>query len=163
ALRAMLVLIHGALGAATQMEPLRQAVGPERPVMAVELEGHGETPPIGTGYSIERFADNIRQALAARGVDRADLFGYSMGGYVALYLAAHSPDLVASVTTLGTKLTWTPTIAAAENTRLDPDVIRAKVPAFADLLERRHRGAGGWESVLARTAGLMTALGEHPV
>jgi pimeloyl-ACP methyl ester carboxylesterase len=85
-----------------------------------------------------------------------------MGGYVALKLAAESPELVSRVATLGTKLAWTPAVAAKEAGRLDPEVIRAKVPKFGEMLEKRHAGAGGWESVLAKTATLMKDLGHNP-
>ncbi|HEY7395857.1 MAG TPA: alpha/beta hydrolase [Gemmatimonadaceae bacterium] len=95
-------------------------------------------------------------------LSRAEFFGYSMGGYVALRLAAESPNMVSSIATLGTKLAWSPDFAARETSRLDPVTIRAKVPKFADTLERRHAGAGGWETVLTRTAALMTELGRQP-
>jgi pimeloyl-ACP methyl ester carboxylesterase len=39
---------------------------------------------------------------------------------------------------------------------------KRQVPKFADALERRHAGAGGWETVLTRTAALMTELGRQP-
>ena len=43
-----------------------------------------------------------------------------------------------------------------------PSRIREKVPAFAVHLSQRHRGVpGGWELVLARTAALMTELGDR--
>ena len=98
-----------------------------------------------------------------RHISRAALFGYSMGGYVALHLAAKRPELVSSVATLATKLAWTPETAAHETARLVPATIRAKVPKFAESLERRHAGCGGWETVLARTAQLMIQLGDNPV
>jgi esterase len=90
------------------------------------------------------------------------LFGYSMGGYVALHLAATRPDLVASVVTLGTKLAWSPEVAERELRQIDPVKIRSKVPRFAEVLEQRHADAGGWEQVLARTGALMTAVGGAP-
>ncbi len=129
----------------------------------LEFEGHGETAPHPDGYSIERFAEQVVERLAARGIGRAALFGYSMGGYVALHLARVHPERVAAVATLGTKFRWDPATAAREAARLDPDAIRAKVPRFADALAARHGGAGGWEAVLARTAALLRALGERPV
>lgn len=113
-------------------------------------------------YDLARFRANVRHAMAERGIDATAIFGYSMGGYVALSLAAESPELVGAVVTLGTKLAWTPEGAARETSRLDPKVLRAKVPKFADLLERRHAVAGGWELALSRTAALMTTLGAHP-
>jgi pimeloyl-ACP methyl ester carboxylesterase len=101
--------------------------------------------------------------MTERRIERAAVFGYSMGGYVALLLAAESPELVTSVATLGTKLAWTPDVAARETSRLDAATIRAKVPKFADMLERRHAAAGGWETVLAKTAVLMTELGDRAI
>lgn len=154
-----LILIHGALGTASQMEPLVPLVADDRDVYVLELEGHGTTPSRTGEYSIERFAQNVRDLMAARAISRASIFGYSMGGYVALYLAAESPELVESVTTLATKLAWSPEVATRETSRLNPATIRAKVPKFADHLERSHAGAGGWEAVLERTAALMTGLG----
>jgi pimeloyl-ACP methyl ester carboxylesterase len=158
-----LLLLHGALGAAPQLAPLAAALESEHAVHLVELEGHGDTPATSASFDIGRFAENVRAAMRERDLARAALFGYSMGGYVALHLAAESPELVTSVMTLGTKLAWTPEVAAREVSRLDPATMRAKVPKFAALLEQRHAGAGGFESVLAKTAALMTSLGERPL
>ena len=94
-------------------------------------------------------------------VGQADVFGYSMGGYVALYLAATSPDRVRRVATLATKLAWTPEIAARECALLDAATTRAKVPKFAAALEARHTAAG-WEALLASTADLLRELGARP-
>lgn len=155
-------MIHGALGAASQLAPLRSALGAEHGVHLVELEGHGETVATGASYAMPRFVGNVRDFIAATRLGRPAIFGYSMGGYVALQLAAESPELVAAVTTLGTKLAWTPDVAARETGRLDPATIRTRVPKFADQLSARHAQAGGWESVLAKTASLMTELGQRP-
>lgn len=161
-----LILIHGALGAASQLSPLATLLehqnGRTHRTHVIELEGHGSTPSPGP-YEMHRFAANVRDYMDARGIERAGLFGYSMGGYVALLLAAESPERVTSVATLATKLAWSPDVVARETKRLDAATIRAKVPAFAQQLEQRHRGAGGWESVLAKTATLMTSLGARPV
>ena len=158
----MLILVHGALGSAPQMTPLADHLRSSREIHIVELEGHGDTPTPHDTFAIDHFADQIRAFLKQQHIERAAFFGYSMGGYVSLRLAAESPNMVSSVATLGTKLAWSPDVAARETRRLDPVTIRAKVPKFADMLERRHAGAGGWESVLARTAALMTELGRQP-
>jgi len=156
-----LLLLHGALGDGTQLQPLEAELEGHFRCHLVEFEGHGRTPSQ-QPYSIARFTENVRAFMAERRLARASIFGYSMGGYVALALAAES-DAVESVVTLATKLAWTPEGAAAETKRLDPVKIRAKVPDFAELLERRHTGAGGWERVLARTSAFMTGLGARPV
>ncbi|HTE48101.1 MAG TPA: alpha/beta fold hydrolase, partial [Gemmatimonadaceae bacterium] len=113
------LLIHGALGNAAQVEPLRALLDDAHDVHVIELDGHGDTPPADEKYSIDRFANGIRHFMTGRGIERAAFFGYSMGGYVALQFAAESPELVTSVVTLGTKLAWTPEGAARETSRLD--------------------------------------------
>ncbi len=155
-----LVLLHGALGAAAQLEPLRALLGDARPVLALDFEGHGpraSTRPFG----VEQFADDVRAQLRAAGIERAAFFGYSMGGYVALHLAAAAPELVAAVCTLGTKLAWSPEVAEREARQLDAAAMRAKVPRFADALAARHTGAG-WERVVASTAALLHDIGRAP-
>jgi pimeloyl-ACP methyl ester carboxylesterase len=157
-----LILLHGALGSAAQMAPLAGHLRSTRDIHVVELEGHGDTPAPDDTFAIDHFADQVRRFLEQHDIERAAFFGYSMGGYVALRLAAETPNVASSVATLGTKLAWTPEVAARETSRLDPVTIRAKVPKFADALEWRHAGAGGWETLLARTAALMTELGRQP-
>jgi pimeloyl-ACP methyl ester carboxylesterase len=155
------ILIHGALGAIDQLESLAGALGSRATVHRLELEGHGSTPAA-SSYTTQGFTANVRALMAEKGIARASLFGYSMGGYVALALAATSPESITCVATLGTKLAWTPEIAAKETSRLDAPTIRAKVPRFADALEARHAKSGGWELMLSRTAEYMTSLGDRP-
>jgi len=156
-----LILLHGALGDAGQLVPLATRLGDARRVAVLELEGHGATPLRQRPLSIELFAADVIAQMDRRDIARADFFGYSMGGYVALYLAATAPDRVARIATLATKLAWTPEIATREAMMLDAATIRAKVPKFAAALEARHTGAG-WETLLASTAELLHDLGARP-
>ena len=156
-----LILLHGALGDAGQLVPLATRLGDSRRVSVLELEGHGATPLRRRPMSIESFAADVIAELDRRDIARADFFGYSMGGYVALYLAATAPERVNRVATLATKLAWTSEIAARETAMLDSATIRAKVPKFAAALEARHTGAG-WETLLASTAELLHELGARP-
>lgn len=152
------LLLHGALGSSEQLAPLAERLRARHAVELLDLEGHGDAPARGRVARIEHFAENAAAAIEQRMGGRAALFGYSMGGYVALHLAATRPELVSRVATLGTKLRWSAEIAAREGAMLDAARIRAKVPRFADALAARHRAAG-WEAVLAATREMMTALG----
>jgi pimeloyl-ACP methyl ester carboxylesterase len=156
-----LILLHGALGDATQLVPLAERIDRERTPTIFELEGHGSTPLRGRPLRIESFAEAVLGAMDQAGIARADFFGYSMGGYVALYLAATAPDRVARVATLATKLAWTPETAQRECALLDAATIRAKVPKFAAALEAKHTAAG-WEALLTHTADLLRDLGSRP-
>jgi pimeloyl-ACP methyl ester carboxylesterase len=157
-----LYLIHGALGSADQLLPLEHSLAAIGDVRRVELAGHGATPLGNLPFTIETFAAQLLARLDADGVECADIFGYSMGGYVALTLALEHSPRIRRIVTLGTKFEWTSEVAAKEAGRLDAAKMRAKVPRFAEQLERRHAVAGGWEQTLAATASLLTELGDHP-
>ena len=158
-----LILLHGALGASTQLDVFAAALRPHFRVHQLDFEGHGNAAQRGRPFRMQHFAENVTELLDRLALQQAMLFGYSMGGYVGLDLALEHPDRVGRVATLGTKVRWDPEYAAREAARLDPAVIRAKVPAFASALEARHAAAGGWEGVLAATAELLVHLGEHPL
>ena len=157
-----LVLLHGALGAKVQLEPLAEVLSSDFRVHLLDFEGHASASPRDRLMRVEYMAANVLELMDAKRVDRAGFFGYSMGGYVALYLALAHPPRVDRVATMGTKFRWNVETAEREAARLDPRTIRAKVPRFAEALAVRHGRAGGWESVLARTAEFLRDLGENP-
>lgn len=150
-----IILLHGALGSAKQMEPLAALL--EGEVICINLPGHGHLASDEEAYSIEAMAESVLPYLD----EKAVIFGYSMGGYVALYLAAMYPEKIERVTTLATKFEWTPEGAQREVKMLNPEKVKEKVPAFTQLLESRH--GKDWSSVMNRTAAFMLKLGEHPV
>jgi pimeloyl-ACP methyl ester carboxylesterase len=160
------VIVHGALGSAAQMQPVADALtasGRFGTVAVLELPGHGRTPlDDDAGFSMPGFADALAAGITARGMEQPLIFGYSMGGYVALLLESRAPGTLGGIVTFGTKLHWTNEVAAAASARLDAAVLRAKAPAFADILAARHAEAGGWERMLARTGALLRALGASP-
>ena len=63
-------------------------------VLAYDFPGHGETPVPADPYTVEDLADQARELLADAGQARVDVVGVSLGGLVALRLAADVPDLV---------------------------------------------------------------------
>ena len=67
-------------------------------VITVDHRGTGESEP-GTdeAYSTRSFARDALAVLDHAGVDRAHVYGHSMGGRVAQWLAIDSPDRVASL------------------------------------------------------------------
>ncbi len=59
-----------------------------RRVLAFDNRGAGLSAKPPGPYTIELLADDAASVLDARGLDQADVYGYSMGGYIALMLAA---------------------------------------------------------------------------
>ncbi|AWI26254.1 alpha/beta fold hydrolase [Flavobacterium pallidum] len=157
-----LLLLHGAIGAKEQFDTLVQQLEGKFTMHTMNFSGHGGTVMPGS-FSIKGFAKDVADFLAAKNLQSINIFGYSMGGYVALYLAKEHPQLVDRIFTLATKFEWTPDIAAKETRMLDPDKIAEKIPAFANTLEKRHY-PNDWKTVMTATAEMMINMGnENPL
>ena len=63
-------------------------------VYAVELQGHGRTTDISRPITYPSLADDVAAFMDAVGLQRADVFGYSMGAGAALQLAIRHPQKV---------------------------------------------------------------------
>lgn len=155
-----ILFLHGALGAASQFEPLAAAMSDHYDVHLINFSGHGNVPFSEQGFSIQVFAAEVLSYLESHQLDFVHIFGYSMGGYVAMYLARHYPEKTGRVITLATKFNWNEATAGKEVKQLNPDLIGEKVPAFAQTLEARHT-AGDWKTVVTRTAQLIEELGHQ--
>jgi pimeloyl-ACP methyl ester carboxylesterase len=80
---------HDAASSSDQVEPVTRSFIGRRPVLAIDLPGHGESDnTLGTdGVTVERYVAVVRQALDALGVDGCDSYGMWGGGLVGLELA----------------------------------------------------------------------------
>ncbi len=152
-----LLLLHGALGSAAQFQPLLRHLPAGWPMHALNFPGHGGQP-LQEPFSMPLFSDAVLQFLNAHDLPQVNIFGYSMGGYVALHFAGEHPARVKQVVTLGTKLDWSPEVAAGMTRMFDPAKIEAKVPAFANLLAQAH-GPADWKQVCRYTAAFLHELG----
>ena len=97
------VFVHGLGGSATNGTDLLAALGARARGVAVDLPGFGRSdPPAGGDYSLAAHADAVGRFLgaflAARGGGPVHLIGNSLGGAVALRVAADRPALVATLT-----------------------------------------------------------------
>ena len=90
-----LVLLHGNLSTiGTSFGKVLPKLASARRVIAIEQQGHGHTADIDRPFSIEQWAQDTIALLHHLGIERADFFGYSSGGAVALEIALGSPTLV---------------------------------------------------------------------
>lgn len=99
-----LVLIHGVNGAASQWSGVIDRVA-DRPVLAIDLRGHGRsaraTDRRPGDYGADAYARDVAAVLDHFAVSRAHLVGASFGGGVAITVAAQRPALPRSVTVVG--------------------------------------------------------------
>ena len=155
-----ILFLHGALGTEKQFHPLISELHGAENVYTLTFEGHGTEDIPNRPFRIENFAENVIRYMDEHSIETANIFGYSMGGYVALYLAKKAPERVGKIATLGTVLTWSSEKAASETKLLNPNKIEEKVPKFAKMLDSEH--PNGWKDVVLKTKDLLGHLGDHP-
>lgn len=155
-----LLLLHGALGTAENFDQLAMHLQPDFEIYTLNFDGHGHQKTSESALTIAGFANQVLGFLDKNKIEKINIFGYSMGGYVGLYLAEHHPERIEKIVTLATKLNWTVESSQKEALLLNPETIKEKVPKFAIALEKMH--GQNWEKLLRKTAGIMLELGKSP-
>jgi pimeloyl-ACP methyl ester carboxylesterase len=82
-----LVLLHGLGGSWRSWAPVIPTLAAEREVIALDLPGFGETPPLSGEVSVATLADAVTAFLDEQGLGGVDVAGSSMGARLALELA----------------------------------------------------------------------------
>lgn len=77
------------------------ALAADHHVVAVELPGIGGSAGVVPG-TIKEMADKARAMIAALGLPLVDLFGFSLGGFIAQQVALDDPELVRRLVLTGT-------------------------------------------------------------
>lgn len=155
-----IILLHGAIGAKSQLETLANELEKYFDVHLLDFSGHG-TSKTDKDFSIELFSSDLLNYLKQFPDKKFYIFGYSMGGYVALYTELYHPGTLLSVYTYGTKFKWDKESAEKESKMLNPEKIEEKLQAFAADLANRH-GKENWKTVLNKTAKMMLEMGLNP-
>jgi len=152
-----ILLLHGALGSKEQFGELEKNLESKFKTHSLSFSGHGRISSHHHSFTIQNFAHEVLDWMNENYIKTIDIFGYSMGGYVALWLARFYPERIGKIFTLGTKLKWNEEEAEREIKMLNAEKIMEKVPAFAKSLAERH-GAHEWKSVMSKTTLLMRDL-----
>ena len=156
-----LILLHGALGTSQSLDKLAQSLSNLFKIYSFDFKGHGGKPFSKAPFTIDTFSHELRDFIVLNQLHGAHVFGYSMGGYVALRMAQTNPDLIGKIFTLGTKFDWNPISSANEAQRLDPLIIQEKVPVYAEKLKRMHAPID-WRELVDKTREMILLLGKHP-
>jgi len=152
-----LLLLHGALGSNQQFDSVVKELEASFEVHTMNFDGHGGHAS-SNDFSMHFFAENVIDYLQEHSIEATHIFGYSMGGYVALQLALMAPEKVKCIITLGTKFAWEAASAEKEVQMLHPEIIEMKVPRFAESLKQTH-APQDWKEVMHKTAQMMRAMG----
>lgn len=92
-----LVFLHMFGGSSRSWGAVLDRLAPGRRCIAVDIPGFGASDPVPPDVSVEGQAETIERLLDGLGVGRHGLVGHSMGGKLALIMAARRPERIASL------------------------------------------------------------------
>jgi pimeloyl-ACP methyl ester carboxylesterase len=124
------VYLHGLGGSSTNFTDLAGLVGTRLPGMAIDLPGFGRSaPPEGFDYALDSQAEVITTFLAGLDGEPVHLVGNSMGGVVALLVAARHPEQVRTLTLLAPAM---PDLRMDPRRMSDPRVALTLLPVIGN-------------------------------
>lgn len=100
------LLVHGWCCDHTYMAAQYRHLRPRHRVVSVDLLGHGRSDKPLSEYSIHAFAEDLRWVCRQLGLDRPVVIGHSMGGLIALEMAAQEHGLLAGAVLLDSPLLY---------------------------------------------------------
>ena len=115
------VLVHGWCDNHQIMSALAGHVSAQHHVVSYDLRGHGQSDKPKTPYTMATFADDLAFICTQLDLQHPLIIGHSLGGAIALELAACYPHLPAA-------------IVAIEGMILVPDYLREGLQPFLDAL-----------------------------
>ena len=123
------LLVHGWTCDHKAMAPLFTYFRRSHRVITVDLRGHGESDKPEQDYTMAVFADDLAWMCGELRLEKPIVIGHSMGGIIAVEVAARFPDLPSAVVTLDS-----PVVAStALLDRVTPLAEGFHSPAFRDL------------------------------
>ena len=152
-----ILLLHGAAGSQEDLFALRNALTPYFSVFTLNFHGHGGTE-INDDFSVELFARQVLEWMEEQKLEAVSIVGYSLGGYVAVYMALMFPQKLEKVVAIATKFYWDNSVANKMAHRLNPDVMLQRFPEYPPMLQQKH--SDQWRNVLTKTAAMMLHIGE---
>ena len=89
-----MIVLHGSQMSIPRMGEIVRRLAETHRVYALELQGHGRTTDIDRPITYPNLAGDVAAFMEAVGIEKADVFGYSMGAITGLRLAIDHPEKV---------------------------------------------------------------------
>lgn len=97
-----LVLMHGLASSMGLWASLDQSQLEGIEILSYDLRGHGASERAAGAHTLAKHVADLKGLLAALSIQRATFAGLSLGGMIAMELAASNPDMVAGLALLDT-------------------------------------------------------------
>lgn len=175
-----LLLLHGGLfNIDLQFGPLLPELSATRQVIAVDFQAHGRTGDIDRPMTFDHLVADVAAFLRYLGLERVDVFGFSIGGVTTLGLAINHPELVRKIVVSSAPFDLdgmrpenipameASTVEGLSGTPIEADYL-AKSPnpdqlqVLLDKLAALMKGFPGWseEDIRALTAPTLITVGD---
>lgn len=152
------LLLHGYLESIEVWDDFAGELGKNYRVIRIDLPGHGFSDWGGREVvGIDYMADTAAAVLELAGVEQCTVVGHSMGGYVALSLAANHPEKVRGVVLFHSSPN-ADTPEKAANRQREIELVEA---GKKEMLARVNPGRGFAEANLRRCAEAVEDLAEQ--
>ncbi len=99
-----LILLHGNGSSSRYFKKQIEYFSAKFRVIAVDTRGHGKSPRGGGPFTMERFADDLKDFMDELKIKKADLLGFSDGANIALIFSMRWPEMVSHLVICGANL-----------------------------------------------------------
>lgn len=151
------VLLHGQGGRGDAWDLQIAALAPRFRVVAPDLRGHGDGPPVGGPATMAALAADVAQVIRDMSAGPCAVVGHSLGGMVALQLALDAPALVSRLAIVNSAALGKSPGAGLRRAVMRAVLAIAGMPWFARMNGKLHFPEPDQEPLRARLAGLMGA------
>ncbi len=93
-----LVLLHGFMENTTIWDEMEAHLSKDFTLIKIDLPGHGKSKVYQEIHTVELMAEKVKEVIDALKLEKINLLGHSLGGYVSLAFAEIFPEILESMT-----------------------------------------------------------------
>jgi len=132
------IFVHGLTANAFCFQAFADDLARDHRVFAYDLRGRGDSDKPESGYNIPIHAADLAELIDELGLDRPVVAGHSLGGFIALYFAAHYPQKLSKLVLIdaGASPPWKTTEEQPAWLNTSINRLGTVVPSFEEYVQR---------------------------